>query len=85
MLLKVFSIRDGKAEYFGNPFFQVTHGEAERSFRTAVNDPKTTFSQFPEDFDMFYLGDFDNSTGHFKALATPQHVMKALQCVEKKD
>lgn len=83
MLLKAFSIRDAKGEFFGNPFFQGTHGEAERVFRQAVNDVKTSLNQFPEDYDLYYVGEFDNHTGHFKACDTPQHLMKAIHCVKK--
>lgn len=84
MILKIFSIRDAKGEFFGTPFFQGTTGEAERSFRAAVNDSKTTISQFPEDYDLYYLGEFDNSTGKFNALDTPIHLIKAIQCLNTK-
>lgn len=78
MTYKVFSIRDQKAEIFNPPFFQATHGEAERNFRAAVLDPKTQFHQFPEDFDLYFLGEYDTDKGTFKNLDTPQHVIKAI-------
>lgn len=84
MILKVFTIRDQKAEIFNTPFFQKTHGEAERNFRTLVNDSKSTISQFPEDFDLYFLGEYDDNLGTFKSLDTPQHVIKAIQLVESK-
>lgn len=80
MIYKAFSIRDQKSETFNPPFFQVTHGEAERNFRAAVADPKTTFNQFPEDFDLYYLGEYDTDKGVFRCMDTPQHVMKAISC-----
>lgn len=83
MILKMFSIRDAKAEVFNTPFFQSTHGEAERSFRTAVMDEKTQLSKYPEDFDLYYLGEYDNNTGQFTPLDTPQHVLKAITCLNK--
>lgn len=84
MVLKVFSIRDAKAEVFNTPFFQKTHGEAERNFRTIVNDEKSTVNKFPEDFDLYYLGDYDDNTGKMETIDSPQHVIKAVQCVESK-
>lgn len=84
MLLKAFSIRDQKAEVFNTPFFQKTHGEAERNFRTLVNDQKSTVFQFPEDFDLYYVGDYDDVLGTFRSLETPQHVIKAVQLVDRK-
>ena len=52
MILKVYSIRDEKAETFGSPFYQATHGLAERSFRQVVSDEKTNVNKFPEDYDL---------------------------------
>lgn len=78
MELKAYSIRDSKGEIYHNPFFKHTHGEAERDFTTAVNDDKSTLHQFPDDFDLYHIGSYDNQTGVFKALATPQHIQKAV-------
>ena len=78
MELKIFSIRDSKGEVFNQPFFQKTHGEAERNFSQLVNDSKTTVSQFPEDFDLYFLGTYDDQLGTVKSLTTPQHVLKAV-------
>jgi len=82
MLLKMFSIRDQKAETFNSPFFQSTHGEAERAFRTAVHDSKTQLHQYPEDFDLYFLGEYDNQSGVISPLDTPQHMVKAISCIK---
>jgi len=81
MILKAFSIRDQKAEAYNTPFFQKTHGEAERNFKTLVNDPKSTVHQFPEDYDLYYLGEYNDQNGQLVALDTPQHVVKAIQVI----
>lgn len=78
MHYKMFSIRDQKAEIFTPPFYKKTHGEAERDFNSLVNDSKSTVSQFPDDFDLYYVGDYDDQTGVVKSLDTPQHVIKAV-------
>lgn len=83
MTLKIFSIRDSKGEVFNTPFFQKTHGEAERNFRSVVNDGKTTVSQYPDDFDLYYLGEYDDNKGTFTTLPTPQHVAKAVNMIAK--
>jgi len=79
MILKIFSIRDAKSSLFHAPFYKISHGEAERDFRTASNDEKSTLNKYPEDFDLYYLGEYDDNTGKFQSLDTPQHVMKAVQ------
>jgi len=83
MTKKMFSIRDSKAEAYGNPVFLNSHGEAERSFQQLAQDPKTTINQFPTDFDLYYLGDFDDISGKMELLPTPQHVIKAVQFQRK--
>jgi len=77
MQLKIFSIRDSKAEHYGQPFFQKTHGEAERNFSALVNDEKSMTAKYPEDFDLYYLGGYDDITGKIQVLDTPSHVIKA--------
>lgn len=76
---KVYSIRDAKGEIFNFPFYKKTHGEAERDFTTLVNDPKSTVFNFPEDFDLYYLGSYDDVSGKLITLDTPQHIVKAVQ------
>lgn len=80
---KVFSIRDGKAEAYNQPWFALTPGEAERSFKRLVNDPQSTIYSFPEDYDLFLIGEFCERTGKIKGLDTPQHVVKAVNLKEK--
>lgn len=82
MLHKIFSIRDEKSKLFGTPFYKVTHGEAERDFKTIVNDEKTKINKYPEDFDLYYMGEYDDNTGKFDALETPQHMTKAVNCLK---
>jgi len=78
MELKAFTIRDSKAECFNTPFFQKSHGEAERSFREIANDQKSMISKYPEDYDLYYLGTYNDQTGLIDPLVTPQHVAKAI-------
>lgn len=79
MLRKIYAIRDAKAEVYNEHLMVLkTHGEAERYFAGLVNDARTQLSMTPEDFDLFYLGEFDDNLGTITALKTPQHIQKAL-------
>jgi len=84
MLLKIYSIRDTKGEIYNTPFYQRTHGEAERNFKTVASDSKSTISQFPEDYDLYYLGEYDDQTGKIKSLDKPQHITKAINVIDKR-
>lgn len=81
MQLKMFSIRDSKAEVFNPPFFKHTHGEAERDFSVLCKDEKSMPSKFPDDFDLYYVGIYDDQTGKIQSLDTPQHLVKAVQVI----
>lgn len=81
MVLKMFSIRDAKSELFNIPFMKATEGEAERDFRSVVNDEKSFPHKYPEDFDLYHLGTYDDNTGKVEPLDTPRHMVKAIQLV----
>lgn len=81
MKLQLFSIRDAKAGVFHRPFYKPNAAEAERDFATGVNDQKSTMFLYPEDFDLYYLGTYDEETGTGQFLETPQHIKKAIHCV----
>lgn len=83
MILEVFSIRDSKAECYNTPFFKKTKGEALRDFTTAVNDEKSQLNQYPTDFDVYHVGNWDSDSGKFIPLDTPKHLAKAVDMVIK--
>lgn len=76
--LKIYSVKDAKAEVFNAPFFNLTHGQAERNFEILVNDPKSNPHQFPKDFDLYHIGTFDERTGKLEPCA-PEHLVAATQ------
>lgn len=83
MIQKAFSIRDAKTESFGPPFCQNTHGEAERTFHQLATSPDQKISKYPEDFDLYHVGEYDDQSGKFFPLDTPQHMLKAVQVINR--
>lgn len=71
MLLKSYSVYDSKVAAFMQPFFMQAHGAALRAFADLVNDPKTQICKYPEDFTLFYHGDFDDQSGLFRSEPAP--------------
>ena len=63
MEMLLFSVKDNKAGIFKPPFAASTTVEACRSFKQACKDKTVQLSLFPEDFDLYQLGVFDDSTG----------------------
>lgn len=60
---KVYSVLDSGVSRFMTPFMAVNDAEAIRAFTTWVNDPQkqTNLSQFPEQFSLFCIGEFDDT------------------------
>lgn len=82
MELKIFTIKDQKAAIYHAPFFKKSHAEAERDFRELVKDDKTMISKYPQDFDLYYIGTYDDSIGQITCLDTPHHILKAADAAQ---
>lgn len=76
-------IRDSKADCYNNPWYTRTLGEAERNFRELVNDKETLVGKYPEDYDLYKIGTYDQKNGTITVLDTPQHVCKGVSLVRQ--
>lgn len=65
--LYVVSVRDSAMQAFGRPIFVPSLGVASRSFADEVNRaaPDNQMNQHPEDFELWYIADFEEETGLF--------------------
>lgn len=81
VLLALFSVRDLKAGTYGQPFALANRQVAMRTFSTWVLNPESFFSKFPHDFELFEVGSFDQLTGEFYSLDTPDYVCRASDLV----
>lgn len=65
MIYTIVSVRDGASGAFGRPFFVHARAQAVRSFTDEVNRPApdNEMNRHPEDFDLFFIGTFDDSSG----------------------
>lgn len=68
MMQKMFSVRDSKAMAFLQPFFSSANGSAIRAFIDAVNDKSTPLAKHPEDYILYEIGCFDDTTGEIIGL-----------------
>lgn len=77
-MIRIYSIYDKKACVFNKPFTHHNDAIATREFQMAVQDPKIVqLSLFPDDFDLYYLGEFDDQTGDLITKGKPQFVVAA--------
>lgn len=70
----VVSIKDRAADAFGRPAFVPSVGVAIRSFSDEVNrnDSENQMYAHPDDFDLFELASYDDSTGIVEMLEQPK-------------
>jgi len=73
MRLFVVSVLDVAAQAYGRPAFVQALGAATRSFVDEVNRSSADNVMFnhPQDFQLFHLGEFDDSNGRFTCLDQP--------------
>jgi len=81
MIMIVCSIKDRAADAFDRPFFVPSVGIALRGFQDEVNrqDGDNQVFNHPDDFDLYELGEFDDSTGAFHLLENPKQLMLGKQ------
>jgi hypothetical protein len=65
---KMYALYDQTAQVFLNPVTFNQDGEAIRWFTTMANDAKneTVVSKYPEQFTLYRLADYDDSTGCYR-------------------
>jgi len=75
-MMKLFAVRDVKADSFGNPFTIATVGLAVRSFTDACKQD-SDLRRYPEDYMLYEIGSYDPFTGMVTALQVPKMVASA--------
>lgn len=66
--MKLFSVKDMKAGLFFPPNCSRSIPEAIRNFESVANKGDNLFSQYPNDFRLFHLADFNEETGAISIL-----------------
>jgi hypothetical protein len=82
MIYKIFSVYDSAAEAYLQPFFMPTKGEALRGFSEVVNDKNHQFGRHPDDYTLFELGEYDNTTAVFVMHSAPKSLGVAIEFVK---
>jgi len=71
MLLRVFTMRDIKAQAFVRPFFVQTVAVAFRAIAESANEPNSQFGRYPHDFELWEIGEWDDIQGEI----IPRHAV----------
>ena len=66
MTTNIFTVYDSAANRYLDPFNAPTIEFAIREFRTAVNKEGHQFCQYPDDYTLFHIGEFNAETGQLQ-------------------
>lgn len=83
MLMKVFSVRDMKAEAFLQPFFTPTQGSALRAFGDACNKTDSPFYAHPNDYVLYEIGTYNDADANLFPLTPIKMMACAADFVQK--
>jgi len=83
MLLYIVPVKDRAADVFNRPFFVPHRNVAVRDFTDEVNRaaPDNALHKHPDDFDLYLLGQFDDSNGAFIREGSPTVLVRAKDVV----
>lgn len=79
---QLFCIFDNKASYFLPPWPCRNVGTARREFLTACQTPKMAFSEFPADYVLYAVGEFDDADAKFTPFQPPQRVCDGVEILQ---
>lgn len=82
MMHSLFTVYDSKAAAYLPPFTSQNEGTAVRSIMATLRNSEHPFALNPEDFTLFYLGDFDDQTGLYSVHA-PRAVANMLELLSR--
>lgn len=63
---QVFVVYDSKAEFYADPMYFRSMGEALRSWEQVSNDEASDIGKYAADFTFFHVGTYDEQTGVFE-------------------
>jgi len=81
-MMRLFAVRDVKADSFGAPISVATEGLARRSFSDACKDPRSELAKYPEDYMLYELGTYEPNAGAITPHKLPKLVMTAIEAVK---
>lgn len=82
-ILVLMSVRDSKLDAFVNLFTSPSRAAGARAFSDVVNDPSGSVFKHPDDYTLYQVGTFDDSTGVVTPHTTPEHVASARSLLAK--
>lgn len=77
------AIFDKAIESYGRPFSAPTRAAGARAFADEVNRAGSEMNRHPQDYVLYEVGHFDDSSGRFESLNTPFGLFPAKDVLNK--
>lgn len=69
MIHQLFSIFDNKTNAFAPPFIHTNEATAIRAIQGTIQErPQDMMSKNPQDFELYYMGTFDDNNGKYQVV-----------------
>lgn len=77
MKVHICALFDENGKVFHRPFSVESEAQAIREFKSVVNEqnPNNILNQYPEEFSLYKLGEFEQENGECKLVPTEQKVL----------
>lgn len=76
-MMQIYAIKDKATEAFHNPFFVRARGIAMRMFMDETKNEQSQINKHPDDFELHYIGDFNDETGQIQQTNGTELIAKA--------
>lgn len=83
MIREIFAIRDKKANVFLPPMFSDNVNTVKRTLVLPANSDESFVGLYPEDYDVYRLGHFDDNTGKITQCETNEFCFHVTELVKK--
>lgn len=83
MIMRCYSVYDRKTLAYGLPYFAPTDGAAVRTLSDAVNSGDSNLSRHPQDFVLYFIGEFNDAKGLLLSNAPLVHIVDAVSLVKE--
>lgn len=79
MIVQIYSVYDKKAAAYLQPFFIQNEGMAIRAVTEVVQEEGHAFNKHAQDYALYQLGTYDDSTGKITAKDNPHPIINFLE------
>lgn len=77
--MNIYALRDVKADTYIALHTVQSDVLAQRSLTEALANPNSDLARYPEDYQLYQLGEWDSNSGEIKGLRTPRFICSAIE------